>query len=155
MKKTVVLIILAIVLFYNYEKIDEVIFQMNLSKNRLNYDETYFFDLNGDGKSEEIKLKSYKDKKNNFIVDLYINKKLKEKYKYENNIRAHIYDFNKINFFLKYEIVLNKNKMRHVYNGQLSYGGCSSKVFKDRYLKSRCHLREINTYSAYKDELYC
>ncbi|MCC3867443.1 hypothetical protein [Terrisporobacter mayombei] len=96
MKKIIVLIVLAVVIFFNYDKIDEIFFQMNLSQNHLNYDEKYFFDLNGDGEREEIKLESYKDKQDNFIVNLYINNKLQEKYEDENNISVHIYDFNKM-----------------------------------------------------------
>ena len=84
MKKAIGLIIFAIIILYNYDKIDENFFQMNLAQNQLNYDETYFFDLNGDGDSEEVKLESYKDKKGDFIVDLYINSKLKETY-YDKN----------------------------------------------------------------------
>ena len=95
MKKVIGLIIFATIIFYNYDKIEEIFFQMNLTQNQLNYDETYFFDLNGDGDSEEIKLESYKDKKDDFIVDLYINSKLKETYYDENNISVYIYDFNK------------------------------------------------------------
>ena len=96
MRKIIGLIVLAVVIFYNYDKIDEVFFQMNLSQNQLNYDESYFLDLNGDGENEEIKLESYKDKKDNFIVDLYINNELREKYRDKNNISVHIYDFNKM-----------------------------------------------------------
>ena len=96
MKKAIGLIIFAIIILYNYDKIDENFFQMNLAQNQLNYDETYLFDLNGDGDSEEVKLESYKDKKGDFIVDLYINSKQKETYYDENNISVHIYDFNKI-----------------------------------------------------------
>lgn len=96
MKKIVVLIVFAVVIFFNYDKIDEIFFQMNLSQNQLNYDEAYFFDLNGDGEREKIKLESYKDEKDGFIVNLYINNKLKEKFKDKNNISVHIYDFNKI-----------------------------------------------------------
>lgn len=96
MKKVIGVIIFSTIIFYNYDRIEENFFKMNLAQNQLNYDETYFFDLNGDGDNEEIKLESYKDKKGDFIVDLYINSKLKETYYDENNMSVHIYDFNKI-----------------------------------------------------------
>lgn len=96
MKKIIVLTILTLVIFCSYGKLGEISFQINLSKNKLNYNETYFVDLNGDKYNEEIKLKSYRDKKDNFVVDLYINNKLKEKYKDKNHISVHLYDFNKI-----------------------------------------------------------
>lgn len=106
MRKVIGLIVLTAVIFYNYDKIDESFFQMNLSQNQLNYEESYFLDLNGDGENEEIKLESYKDKKDNFIVDLYINNELKEKYKDENNISAYIYDFNKMDKHKEVYIIL-------------------------------------------------
>lgn len=112
MKKIIGLIVLAIIIFYNYEKIDEALFQINLYKNQLNYNETYYFDLNGDGENEEIMLESHKDEKNNYIVDLYINKKLKEKYKYENNINVYIFDFNKIDKYREICVVLG-NKIEN------------------------------------------
>lgn len=105
MKKIAGLMVLIIVIFYNYEKLHEVLFQIDLSKNQLNYDEAYFFDLNGDGCNEEIKLESYKDEKDDLIVDLYINKKLEKKYKYNSNVRAYIYDFNKVDKYK--EIYIN------------------------------------------------
>jgi len=112
MKKIIVLIVLAVVIFFNYDKIDEIFFQMNLSQNYLNYDETYFFDLNGDGEREEIKLESYKDKQDNFIVNLYINNKLQEKYEDENNINVHIYDFNKMDDKKEIYVILG-NKLEN------------------------------------------
>ncbi|WP_343337821.1 hypothetical protein TPELB_30440 [Terrisporobacter petrolearius] len=96
MKKIVVLIVFAVVMFLNYDKIDENFFRMNLSQNKLNYGKEYFFDLNGDGEREKITLESYKDGKDDFIVSLYINNKLKEKFRDENSISVHMYDFNKI-----------------------------------------------------------
>ncbi|WP_434797102.1 hypothetical protein [Terrisporobacter vanillatitrophus] len=111
MKRIIVLIVLAVVIFLNYDKIDEIFFQMSLSQNQLKYDEIYFFDLNEDGENEEIKLKSYRDKEDNFIVDLYINNKLKQKYKDENNISVHIYDFNKVDNKKEIYLILgNKNE---------------------------------------------
>lgn len=96
MKKIAILIIMTYLIFHNYEKIDEVFFQINLSRNKLNYNEDYFFDLNGDSNHEKIKLISTKDKNGNVLVSLYINDKLEEKYKDENNVSVHIYDFNKV-----------------------------------------------------------
>lgn len=113
MKKIIVLTILALVIFCNYEKLSETFFQINLSQNKLNYNETYLFDLNGDGDDEEIKLKSYKDKKDNFVVDLYINNKLKERYKDKNYISVHLYDFNKIDEHKEIYVVLG-NKIENI-----------------------------------------
>lgn len=130
MKKFIGLIILAVVIFYNYEKINETFFQMNLSQNQLNYDESYFFDLNGDGKNEEVKVKSYKDEKDNFIVDLYINNKLKQRYKDENNISAHIYDFNKMDKY-KEICIISGNKIENSRTDIFTYGdGNKSRNFK-------------------------
>lgn len=112
MKKSMGLIVLVMIIFYNYEKINEVLFEINLSKNQLNYNETYSFDLNGDRNNEKIKLKSYKDEQNNFIVDLYINNRLEEKYKYEDNISVYIYDFNKVDRY-KEIYVASGNKIEN------------------------------------------
>ena len=109
MKKTVLLIILVSIFFYNYNKIDETFFQMKLSRNQLSYDKDYFFDLNGDAKDEKVELKSYKDNKNNFIVDLYINDELKETYKDKNHISAYINDFNKMDKHKEICIILGNN----------------------------------------------
>lgn len=109
MKKTVLLIILASIIFYNYNKIEETFFQIKLSRNQLSYDKDYFFDLNGDGSDEEIKLKSYKNEENNFIIDLYINDKLKETYEDENYISAYIHDFNKIDRHKEICVILGNN----------------------------------------------
>ena len=82
---------------------------MKLSQNQLSYEKTYSFDLNGDGDDEEIKLKSYKDKQDNFIVGLYVNNKLKETYKDKNYISVHIYDFNKIDRRKEICVILGNN----------------------------------------------
>ena len=39
MKKVIGLIIFATIIFYNYDKIEEIFFQMNLAHSQLNYDE--------------------------------------------------------------------------------------------------------------------
>lgn len=122
MKKTVVLIILASIIFYNYSKIEEAFFQMKLSRNQLSYDKSYFFDLNGDGDDEEIKLKSYKDKENNFIVDLYINDELKETYKDANYISVYMNDFNKIDKHKEICVILGNNIENNKTNIFIYYG---------------------------------
>ena len=109
MKKTVILIILVSVIFYNYNKIEEVFFQMKLSQNKLNYDQMYHLDLNGDGEDEKINIKSYKDKNDNLIVDLYINEKLKETYKDSSYISVHMYDFNKMDKHKEICVILGNN----------------------------------------------
>lgn len=109
MKKIIVILIVVIAIFNNSEKVDENFFKMNLFENQLNYNQVYFFDLNGDKINEEIILKSYNDKKNNFVVDLYINDKLKEKYKDKNNINVYIYDFYKIDNQKEIYITLGDN----------------------------------------------
>lgn len=109
MKKTVILIILLSIIFYNYTKIEEIFFQMKLYQNQLSYDKNYCFDLNGDGIDEEIKLKSHNDKDGSFIVDLYINNKLKETYIDENYVSAYICNFNKMDNHKEICVILGDN----------------------------------------------
>lgn len=120
MKKFIGLVVLMTVIFFNYEKIDEIFFQINLSKNQLNNDETYFFDLNGDGKKEEIKLEPYKDEYNNFVVNLWVNNKLKEKYKDKSNISVYICDFNKMDKNKEICVILG-DKIENIETNIFSY----------------------------------
>lgn len=117
MKRTALLLILLAIMFYNYSKIEEAFFQMKLNQNKLNYDIDYYFDLNSDGIDEKIKLKLNSDNQDKFVVDLYINDKLKETYIDEKYINAYICNFNKMDkhkeicFIIGYNIEDSKTNM--------------------------------------------
>ena len=77
MKKTIIFTIVALLLYNNYEYINEIFFLSNLSKYELHCNKTYNYDLNEDGNLEEIKLETYKTDNENYVVNLYINNELK------------------------------------------------------------------------------
>ena len=95
MKKTIIFTIVALLLYNNYEYINEIFFLSNLSKYELNCNKTYNYDLNEDGNLEEIKLETYKTDNENYVVNLYINNELKYEYTGGENLQFYIYDFNK------------------------------------------------------------
>ena len=95
MKKTIIFTIVALLLYNNYEYINEIFFLSNLSKYELNCNKTYNYDLNEDGNLEEIKLETYKTDNENYVGNLYINNELKYEYTGGENLQFYIYDFNK------------------------------------------------------------
>ena len=96
MKKTIIFTIVALLLYNNYEYINEIFFLSNLSKYELNCNKTYNYDLNEDGNLEEIKLETYKTDNENYVGNLYINNELKYEYTGGENLQFYIYDFNSL-----------------------------------------------------------
>ena len=96
MKRIFIGIIICVFLLNNYETIHQYIFTYSLLKNELKQNETYNYDLDGNGVKEKIVIEKYKDVYGNFIGNLYINDELKYRYADEESINMYLYDFNKI-----------------------------------------------------------
>ena len=67
MKRIFIGIIICVFLLNNYETIHQYIFTYSLLKNELKQNETYNYDLDGNGEKEKIVIEKYKDVYGNFI----------------------------------------------------------------------------------------
>ncbi|MEG1410762.1 MAG: hypothetical protein RSD36_13065 [Terrisporobacter sp.] len=95
MKQVFGLILLIIICFCSFDGIGQA-YVGKISERELIYqDETYEFDLDGDGKEESIKQNSYKEKDGYFYTKLYINNELVYEDKNLKEIDIHFSDFNK------------------------------------------------------------